>query len=137
EATARLLKENPAKPLRDPWIIPFRTGRRRKAWNKNVIAIGLSSGFIEPLESTSIHLTLSGVARPINLFPHDGIDESMVRRYNDVSRSEMEHVRDVIILHHHLTQRDEPMWQQVRHMQLPDELAHRLQMFRDRAHATQ
>src|SRR5690606_7630043 len=51
EATARLLRENPAKALRDPWIIPFRTGRRRKAWNKNVIAIGLSSGFIEPLES--------------------------------------------------------------------------------------
>ncbi|WP_051322573.1 tryptophan halogenase family protein [Luteimonas sp. J29] len=137
EATARLLKENPARPLRDPWIIPFRTGRRRKAWNKNVIAIGLSSGFIEPLESTSIHLTLSGVARLLKLFPYDGIDESMVRRYNDISRAEMEHVRDFIILHYHLNQRDEPMWQQVRNMTVPDELAHRIQMFRDRAHALQ
>ena len=137
EATAKLLSANPAKPLRDPWIIPFRTGRRRKAWNKNVIAVGLSSGFIEPLESTSIHLTLSGVARLLKLFPVEGIDESLVQRYNDISRSEMEHVRDFIILHYHLNQRDEPMWQQVRHMDLPPDLAHRIQMFRDRAHALQ
>jgi tryptophan halogenase len=137
EATAKLLAENPARPLRDPWIIPFRTGRRRKAWNKNVVALGLASGFIEPLESTSIHLTLSGVARLLKLFPADGIDESMVQRYNDISRAEMEHVRDFIILHYHLNQRDEPMWQQVRHMDLPDDLAHRIGMFRDRAHASQ
>jgi len=137
EATARLLAENPARPLRDPWIIPFRTGRRRKAWNKNVIALGLASGFIEPLESTSIHLTLSGVARLLKLFPGDGIDASLVQRYNDISRAEMEHVRDFIILHYHLNRRDEPMWQQVRHMALPDDLAHRIQMFRDRAHALQ
>ncbi len=137
EATAKLLAANPAKPLREPWIIPFRTGRRRKAWNKNVIALGLASGFIEPLESTSIHLTLSGVARLLKLFPAEGIDESMVQRYNEVSRAEMEHVRDFIILHYHLNQRDEPMWQQVRHMELPPNLAHRIQMFRDRAHALQ
>ena len=137
EATAKLLAANPARPLRDPWIIPFRTGRRRKAWNKNVIALGLASGFIEPLESTSIHLTLSGVARLLKLFPADGIDDSMVQRYNDISRAEMEHVRDFIILHYHLNQRDEPMWQQVRHMTLPPDLAHRIQMFRDRAHASQ
>ena len=137
EATARLLAENPARPLRDPWIIPFRTGRRRKAWNKNVIALGLASGFIEPLESTSIHLTLSGVARLIKLFPGDGIDASLVQRYNDISRAEMEHVRDFIILHYHLNQRDEPMWRDVRNMALPPELAHRIQMFRDRAHALQ
>ena len=137
EATARLLAANPAKPLRDPWIIPFRTGRRRKAWHKNVIALGLASGFIEPLESTSIHLTLSGVARLLKLFPADGIDASLVQRYNDISRAEMEHVRDFIILHYHLNQRDEPMWQQVRHMRLPPDLAHRIEMFRDRAHALQ
>src|SRR5690606_20830893 len=137
EATARLLAENPARALRDPWIILFRTGRRRKAWNKNVIALGLASGFIEPLESTSIHLTLSGVARLLKLFPDDGIDESMVQRYNDISRAEMEHVRDFIILHYHLNQRDEPLWQQVRNMTLPADLAHRIQMFRDRAHASQ
>ena len=137
EATAKLLEANPARKLRDPWLIPFRTGRRRKAWNKNVIAIGLSSGFIEPLESTSIHLTLSGVARLMKLFPDTGIDQSLVDRYNDVSRIEMEHVRDFIILHYHLNQRDEPLWQQVRNMSLPDDLAHRIQMFRDRAHASQ
>src|SRR5690606_29750840 len=98
---------------------------------------GLSSGFIEPLESTSIHLTLSGVARLMKLFPDTGIDQSLVDRYNDVSRIEMEHVRDFIILHYHLNQRDEPLWQQVRNMSLPDDLAHRIQMFRDRAHASQ
>src|SRR5690606_36585096 len=155
EATARLLRENPAKALRDPGIIALRTGRRREAWHKNVIAIGLASGFNEPLESnsihlplrgvagqlrvvpatssdplesTSIHLALSGVARLLKLFPDTGIDQSMVDRYNDISRAEMEHVRDFIILHYHLNQRDEPLWQQVRNMSVPDDLAHRIRM---------
>ncbi|RZA16840.1 MAG: tryptophan 7-halogenase [Lysobacteraceae bacterium] len=137
EARARLVAANPARPLRDPWIIPFRTGRRRKAWNKNVVALGLASGFIEPLESTSIHLTISAVTRLLQLFPADGIDDSLVQRYNEVSRAEMEHVRNFIIMHYHLNQRDEPLWRDMRAMSLPPELALRIQAFRDRAHAWQ
>ncbi|WP_313642263.1 tryptophan halogenase family protein [Stenotrophomonas sp.] len=137
EARAKLLRDVGAPPLRDPWLVPFRSGRRLKAWNKNVVALGLASGFIEPLESTSIHLTISAVVRLIQLFPFDGISPSLVALYNDVSRQEMEHVRDFIILHYHATQRDEPMWKACREMPLPESLAIRLRAWRERAHAWQ
>jgi tryptophan halogenase len=137
EAQAKLLRDVDGPPLRDPWLVPFRSGRRLKAWNKNVVALGLASGFIEPLESTSIHLTISAVVRLIQLFPIDGISPAMVALYNDVSRQEMEHVRDFIILHYHATQRDEPMWKACREMALPESLAIRLCAWRERAHAWQ
>ncbi len=137
EAIAKLRAAVGAPALRDPWRVPFTTGRRLKVWNKNVVSLGLASGFIEPLESTSIHLALSGVARLIHLFPFAGIDESLVERYNEVSRAEMEHVRNFIILHYHANQRDEPMWRDCREMSLPHELKHRIELFRDRAHAWQ
>jgi tryptophan 7-halogenase len=137
EAHAKLLRNVGAPPLRDPWLVPFRSGRRLKAWNQNVVALGLASGFIEPLESTSIHLTISAVVRLIQLFPFDGIRESLVELYNKVSREEMEHVRDFIILHYHATQRDEPMWKACREMALPESLAIRLRAWRERAHAWQ
>ena len=137
EATAKLLAENPSKPLRDPWIIPFRTGRRRKAWNKNVIALGLASGFIEPLESTSIHLTLSAVTRLVQFFPSEGISQAAVDRFNQVSRQELEHVRDFVVMHYHLNQRDEPLWKQCREMELPPGLAERIQVFRETGYAWQ
>lgn len=117
--------------------MPFRSGRRLKAWNSNVVSLGLASGFIEPLESTSIHLTISAVVRLIQLFPFDGISASLVQLYNDVSRQEMEHVRDFIILHYHATQRTEPMWKACREMSVPGSLQQRLQAWRERAHARQ
>lgn len=137
EARAKLLRDVAAPPIRDPWLVPFRTGRRLKAWNKNVVSLGLASGFIEPLESTSIHLAISAVVRLIQLFPFDGISPSLVDLYNEVSRSEMEHVRDFIILHYHATQRDEPMWKECREMELPESLDIRLRAWRERAHAWQ
>jgi tryptophan halogenase len=137
EAQAKLLRDVDGPPLRDPWLVPFRSGRRSKAWNKNVVALGLASGFIEPLESTSIHLTISAVVRLIQLFPSDGIRPALVDLYNDVSRQEMEHVRDFVILHYHANQRDEPMWQACREMALPESLAIRLRAWRERAHAWQ
>ena len=137
EASAKLLADVGAPPIRDPWLVPFRTGRRLKAWNKNVVSLGLASGFIEPLESTSIHLTISAVVRLVQLFPFDGISPSLVDLYNEVSRAEMEHVRDFIILHYHATQRDEPMWKACREMELPESLAVRLRAWRERAHAWQ
>lgn len=137
EAHAKLLRDVGAPPLKDPWLVPFRTGRRRKAWNGNVVSLGLASGFIEPLESTSLHLTISAVVRLIQLFPFDGISPALVELFNDVSRAEMEHVRDFIVLHYHATRRDEPMWAACRAMELPPSLELRLRAWRDRAHAWQ
>jgi tryptophan halogenase len=137
EARAKLLHDVGARPLKEPWLVPFRTGRRLKAWNKNVVALGLASGFIEPLESTSIHLTIAAVMRLLTLFPSEGIAPSQVDIYNEVSRAEMEHVRDFIILHYHANQRDEPMWQACREMELPESLSLRLRAWRESAHAWQ
>jgi tryptophan halogenase len=138
EAAAKLKAANDNAPMvREPWVVSFRTGRRLKAWNKNVVSLGLASSFIEPLESTSIHLTLSAVTRLVQMFPFAGIDDSIVDRYNDVSRDELEHVRDFIIMHYHLNQRDEPLWRDCREMRLPDALAQRIAVFRDTAYAWQ
>ncbi|KRG69669.1 tryptophan halogenase family protein [Pseudoxanthomonas dokdonensis] len=137
EATQKLLDAVGARPIREPWRVPFRSGRRLKAWNKNVVSLGLASGFIEPLESTSIHLSMSAVMRLVQLFPLDGIPQSLVGVYNEVGRAEMEHVRDFIILHYHANQRDEPMWRECRDMQLPPSLQIRLDAWRERAHAWQ
>jgi tryptophan halogenase len=137
EATANLLRDAAAKPIRDPWLVPFRSGRRLQAWNKNVVSLGLASGFIEPLESTSIHLAMTAIVRLIEDFPFEGIPQSMVEVYNNISRIEMEHVRDFIILHYHANQRDEPMWVQCREMDVPDSLSIRLRAWRERAHAWQ
>lgn len=137
EAHAKLLRDIEGRPIREPWLVPFRSGRRLKAWNRNVVALGLASGFIEPLESTSIHLTISAVVRLIQLFPFEGQTPALVDLYNEVSRQEMEHVRDFIILHYHATQRDEPMWKACREMALPESLAVRLRAWRERAHAWQ
>ncbi|HET7267554.1 MAG TPA: tryptophan halogenase family protein [Oleiagrimonas sp.] len=137
EARARLLRDTGATPVRDPWLVPFRTGRRLKAWNKNVIALGLASGFIEPVESTSIHLTMSAVMRLVEMFPSNGISPEMVEIYNRECRRELEHVRDFIILHYHANQRDEPMWKECREMSLPDSLRSRIDAWRERAHVWQ
>lgn len=137
EAQAKLLRDVDGRPLRDPWLVPFRSGRRLQAWNRNVVALGLASGFIEPLESTSIHLTISAIVRLVQLFPFDGISPTLVDLYNNAGRAEMEHVRDFIILHYHANQRDEPMWKECREMELPESLALRLRAWRDRAHAWQ
>lgn len=137
EATAKLLHDAAATPIRDPWRVPFRSGRRLKAWNKNVVSLGLASGFIEPLESTSIHLGMSAIVRLVELFPFEGIAPSLVELFNETSRIEMEHVRDFIILHYHANQRDEAMWKACREMELPDSLSIRLRAWRERGHAWQ
>jgi tryptophan halogenase len=136
DATAKLLRDIEGKTIIEPRVIKFRTGRRLKAWNKNVVALGLSSGFVEPLESTSIHLIMTGISRLVHYFPFGGITQSFVDQYNDDIRLEAEGVRDFIILHYHVTNRDDtPFWQYCRNMQVPDTLARRIRMFRDRAHA--
>lgn len=138
EAHAMLAERIEGATLTEPRLIRFRTGRRRKAWNKNCIAFGLSSGFVEPLESTSIHLIMIGVMRLMQLFPFDGINDALVDRYNLQSQRELEGIRDFIILHYHLNQReDSSFWRRCREMEIPDSLAERIALFRESAQAYQ
>ena len=129
--TALLLNNLPGEPTTDPRLIKFKTGRRLKQWHKNVVAVGLSSGFLEPLESTSIHLIQSAVIRLIKLFPHNGISDALVTEFNKQSVTEIEHIRDFIILHYKLTEReDSPFWRQCKQMDIPQSLAHKMDLFR-------
>ncbi len=124
--------------LAEPRIIPFRTGRARRQWDRNVVAIGLSSGFLEPLESTSIYLIQSAIVRLLHLFPHAGFDDRQIAEYNRQSRIEIETIRDFIILHYHATQRDDSdFWRHVRTMALPDRLADKIALFRATGTLTQ
>jgi tryptophan halogenase len=126
------------EPLFEPRLIKFRAGRRLKAWDKNVVSVGLASGFIEPLESTSIHLIQIGVTRLMQLFPFSGITQAVVNRYNEQSRVEYERIRDFIILHYKVTEReDTPFWRDCRHMDIPATLAERIELFRESGHAYQ
>ena len=127
-----LMSNIDTKPLVDPKVIPFSTGRRYKQWHKNVIAVGLSSGFLEPLESTSIHLIQSAVVRLIHLFPHQGITPDLVNEYNKQSTIEFEQIRDFLILHYHVTERtDSQFWRDMRAMEIPDTLKHKIEIFKE------
>ena len=137
EAKARLLAQIDGKPLRPPMTLKMRTGRRRNTWNKNCVALGLASGFVEPLESTSIHLIMTGVTRLMQLFPFDGIQQSFVDHYNELTRTEIESVRDFIVLHYYANEREEPFWRHCREIEIPASLARRIELFRDGAHAWQ
>jgi tryptophan halogenase len=130
QAADLLLSNLDSKPLADPKFIQFKTGRRRKQWHRNVVSVGLSSGFLEPLESTSIHLIQSAVVRLLQLFPHQGVTEALVNEYNRQSQIEFEQVRDFIILHYHVNERsDSPFWRDVRQMQVPDTLERKIALF--------
>jgi tryptophan 7-halogenase len=137
-AKAQLMAAVEGEPVTQPRVLRFQTGRRRKVWNKNVVALGLASGFIEPLESTSIHLMMVGVTRLMHLFPFAGVDDSLVDEFNEQSRVEIEKTRDFVIMHYHVTEReDSEFWRHCRHMSIPDSLAHRIQLFRENAYAFQ
>jgi tryptophan 7-halogenase len=135
----RLLRERiEGDILIEPRLIRFRSGCRRKVWVKNCIALGLSTGFIEPLESTSIHLIMIAVTRALQMFPFAGISEAAADRFNFLAERELEGIRDFIVLHYHVTERnDSDFWRHCREMEIPDSLGHRLALFRDTAHAFQ
>lgn len=110
--------------------IKFRTGRRRKSWVKNCVAIGLSSGFLEPLESTSIHMIMTSITRLLQMFPRDGISNSVVDEFNEQSKKEAELIRDFIILHYKVNAREHgDFWRHCRQMNIPDLLSHRIELF--------
>jgi tryptophan halogenase len=137
-AREQLLQAVVGRPVNQPRVLKFQTGRRRVVWNKNCIALGLASGFVEPLESTSIHLMMVGVTRLLHMFPWGGFTPALADQFNQQSRLEMERVRDFVVLHYHATEReDTPFWQHCRHMAIPDTLAQRIELFREKAYAYQ
>ena len=135
EDAKQLLKNNiEGEPLTEPRVIKFKTGRRLKQWHKNCVALGLASGFLEPLESTSIHLIQQGIVRLLRMFPHHGVRQVDIDEYNKQTDFDVEHIRDFIILHYHVTERnDSPFWNYCRNMQVPASLAHRIQLFKETA----
>jgi tryptophan halogenase len=130
DAQDLLLKNLDTEPLSPPRLIKFITGRREKQWYKNCVALGLASGFVEPLESTSLHAVQSGIVRLIKLFPRHKFNDVHIEEYNRQSRIEAERIRDFIILHYYLNQRPEPFWQSCREMTVPETLTHKIELFR-------
>jgi tryptophan halogenase len=131
EVTEALLGNLDGKPLADPRPVNFRPGRRLRSGDKNVIAVGLSSGFLEPLESTSIHLIQTAIHRILAMFPSTGFSAADIDEYNLQARTEYEDVRDFIIAHYKVTRRSgDPLWDHVREMDVPDSLRDRLELFR-------
>ncbi len=132
KALATLLRNVQGQVLTTPRVIPFTPCQRERVWKRNCVAIGLSSGFLEPLESTSIHLIQRGIIRLLQCFPNEGVRQVDVDEYNRQTRAEMEHIRDFIILHYKVTERgDSAFWDYCRTMEVPASLQHRIDLFRE------
>ncbi|AND70944.1 hypothetical protein ATSB10_34900 [Dyella thiooxydans] len=129
-ATRVLLESLTGKPRGTPRPLRFATGRRRRFWHRNCVAIGLSAGFLEPLESTSIHLIQTAITRLLALFPDRDFDAVTTAEFNRLTGAEYERIRDFLILHYHANTRDEPMWRHVATMEIPEPLAYKLAHFR-------
>ena len=131
EAIDILLNNVEGETLTEPRVLKFQAGQRKKHWHKNCVAVGLSSGFIEPLESTSIHLIQRSVIRLMQLFPYAGICQPDVDEFNKQMREEIEHIRDFIVLHYHVTERnDSEFWRYCSSMEVPNSLQHRIDLFK-------
>jgi tryptophan halogenase len=134
EATARatLLGNVEGRVLTEPRVIRFKPGQRKRVWAGNCIGLGLASGFLEPIESTSIHLIQRGIVRLLQTFPSHGIQQSDIDEYNAQSEEDIRTIRDFIILHYKVTnRRDTPYWHEAASMPVPASLQHRIDLFRD------
>ena len=131
EASALLVDSLEGKPQGVPKPLRFVTGRRKRAWVKNVVALGLAAGFVEPLESTSIHIIMSGVGWLVQYFPDRDFHPALATEFNRQHAEQFESTRDFIAMHYHLTQRDDSeLWRYCANMKLPETLAHQIDMFR-------
>ena len=131
EATEKFLTRLDGAPINQPWILRFTTGHRKQFWEKNVVAMGLAGGFLEPLESTSIHLIQSSVFKFLAMFPRKGFNPLMVKEYNRQMAFEYSSIRDFIVAHYKITEReDTPFWKYVKYMDIPETLQERLDTFK-------
>lgn len=130
EALSRLMKDVKGEVLTEPRVIKFVTGHREKLWTKNCIALGLAGGFIEPLESTAIHLIQQGLMQLIKYFPANGINQMEVDLYNDYMLNDYRDIRDFIVLHYCQTERDDSeFWRYCKNLTLPETLSQRMKLF--------
>jgi tryptophan halogenase len=130
EAASLLLSRLDGAALNTPRPLRFVTGRRKEVWKKNCVALGLASGFLEPLESTSIHLVLASIQRLLFMFPGDGFDQRTIDKFNALVRLETDEIRDFLVLHYTATERaDTPFWRHCQSIKRPDSLKQRVEMF--------
>ncbi|MEL7311704.1 MAG: tryptophan halogenase family protein [Pseudomonadota bacterium] len=130
EATAMLMENLEGPPIGDPRPLRFTTGIRRSVWKHNVLALGLAAGFLEPLESTSIHLIQTGIARLMTLFPTREIAAADIEEYNRATRAEYEYVRDFLVLHYRQTERDDTeFWRHCQNLPMSDHLRRKIDLY--------
>lgn len=131
-AEKELMKSLEGRPLAEPKHLKFTTGHRKKFWDKNCLALGLAAGFMEPLESTSIHLIQTGLSRLMAQFPDKNFNQKDIDYYNKRTLDEYIRVRDFLVLHYKVSVRDDtPFWQYIQDMPLPDKLREKMELYQE------